>query len=184
MTLTVDASDEENALLAARPPGQFEIRPVLEYATGDGAFASAGDQTALGGAVVVGSASGQRYLVGPALLDGAAVESAFARQDAGGSWAVDVVFTEEGIAEFNDAAQRCYATAATCPPQPPADTSGAERGMLVLVLDGEVLVAPKITQPSFERDQIRISGGLDQRSAERQAAALDDAASAAGWTVN
>jgi hypothetical protein len=95
-------------------------------------------------------------------VDGDAVERAEAVVDqAGGQWRVDLVLTEEGIAAFNDVAAVCSQFGTTCPV-----------GQVALLVDDEVVMAPTITQPSFERDQISVSGQFSQDDAEALADAL------------
>ena len=85
-----------------------------------------------------------------------AVEDAEAAPDPiNGDWRVDLVFTEDGIAAFNDVAATCVQQGATCP-----------LGRLALVVDGEVLMAPTIAEPSYERDQIIVAGNFTRDEAE------------------
>lgn len=78
-----------------------------------------------------------------------------------GGWRVELVFTEDGIATFNDVAAICSQFGAACPV-----------GQLALLVDGEVVTAPTITQPSFERDQVIVSGEFSRDDAEALADAL------------
>jgi preprotein translocase subunit SecD len=47
------------------------------------------------------------------------------------------------------------------------------RGQVAILLDGEVLSAPTLQQPSFDRDAIVISGELTEEEATDTAHALD-----------
>jgi hypothetical protein len=72
-----------------------------------------------------------------------------------GEWRVDLVFTESGIDAFNDVAAICSQFDPACPV-----------GQVALLVDGEVVTAPTITQPSYERDQIVVSGAFSKDEAE------------------
>lgn len=103
------------------------------------------------------------YQLGPVELTDDAVESAAATfpQNA---WVVNPVFLPgaDGIDRFNAIAAACNAAAPTCPTR-----------QLAIVVDGEVVSAPTINAPAFERDQIQIAGSLDEPGARALAAALD-----------
>lgn len=91
------------------------------------------------------------YTLGPAALKGDALESANATLQ-NGTWGVSPVFKAgaKGIDLFNAVAATCNSGAATCPTK-----------QLGIVLDGVVLTAPEIQDPSYQRDQIRISNDSD-----------------------
>jgi hypothetical protein len=90
------------------------------------------------------------------------IESAEASVDpASGGWRVDIVFTEDGIGAFNEVAAICAQFGATCP-----------YGQLALLVGGEIVTAPTIQQPSFERDQVVVSGDFTRDEAEDLAEAL------------
>jgi preprotein translocase subunit SecD len=76
---------------------------------------------------------------------------------------VKPVFKEgaEGIDLFNQAAQKCNTKSAECP-----------TGQLAIVLDGIVLSAPSINEPTFARDSIEISGSFGEDTAKDLATAL------------
>lgn len=120
--------------------------------------------------VVLATEEGEVYRLGPVALTGAAVESA-EPGPLSTVWAVNLVLKSgaEGIEAFNAVAARCFAGDVTCP------AVGADQGQLALVWNGVVLSAPTIQQPSFQRDQISISGGFDERSATVLAAKLASA---------
>jgi hypothetical protein len=97
----------------------------------------------------------------PAVETGA-VESAEASiEPSTGGWQVELVFTEDGIAAFNEVAVACVQQGTTCP-----------LGRLALLVDGEVVMAPQIMQPSFERDQIVVSGDFTRDEVESLADAI------------
>jgi preprotein translocase subunit SecD len=118
--------------------------------------------------VVLADADGVLYRLGPTLLTGRAVETAAANISQSGEWTVNPVFRkgENGIDKFNEVAAMCYSGAPECP------ASAGGRGRLAIVLDGEVLSAPSINEPTFSRDQIQISGAFDEDSAKSLAVAL------------
>jgi len=111
-----------------------------------------------------------RFWLGPQLLTGSALESADALTDSlGTQWQVNPTFKggADGIDLFNAAAAECNnPTSTVCPP-------GADGvGRLAIVLDAEVISAPAIQQPSFERDQITISGDFSESEAKDLALVL------------
>jgi preprotein translocase subunit SecD len=110
-----------------------------------------------------------RYQLGPTLLTGRAIETASAGVDQTGKWIVNPTFKagKDGIDLFNAAAAKCNAGDPVCPAQ-----SGQQYGDLAIVLDGVVISAPSIEQPSFSRNQIQISGSFDSQSANDLATAL------------
>jgi preprotein translocase subunit SecD len=115
-----------------------------------------------------------RFVLGPQLLTGAALEGAEAILDPGGTqWQVNPVFRSgaEGIDLFNAAALECNTGSEVCPATT-VDDQGNGVGQLAIVLDGEVISAPAINVPNFERDQITISGSFDESSAKDLALVL------------
>ena len=102
------------------------------------------------------------YRVGPALVSGDTVETATASDDVG-RWVVLPVLKPgpEGIDRFNEATTKCWSRSEECP-----------LGSLAVVLDGEVLMVPEIQAPSYERDQIQLSGAFGKREAQRIAISL------------
>jgi preprotein translocase subunit SecD len=111
-----------------------------------------------------------RFWLGPQLLTGSALESADALTDQlGTQWQVNPTFKSgaDGIDLFNAAAAECNnPTSTVCPP-------GADGvGRLAIVLDAEVISAPAIQQPSFERDQITITGDFGESEAKDLALVL------------
>ncbi|KAA0236323.1 MAG: hypothetical protein JJLCMIEE_00086 [Acidimicrobiales bacterium] len=105
----------------------------------------------------------RRYELGPTELTGDALENAVPSLSPEGAWVVLPTFKEgaEGIDQFNEVASRCVARDPSCP-----------TGALGIVLDGVVISAPNIQQPTYERDQIQITGDFTRESAESLALAL------------
>ncbi len=124
--------------------------------------------------VVLADSEGQIYSLGPTFtegdksLEGEAVEDATAGLNQQGEWVVNPKFKggADGIDLFNAAATACYNGDTICPAQQ------GSRGQLAIVLDGEVLTAPSINEPTFSRDQIQISGSFNKDSAQSVAVAL------------
>ncbi|HNB95035.1 MAG TPA: SecD/SecF family protein translocase subunit, partial [Microthrixaceae bacterium] len=106
--------------------------------------------------------------LGPTMLTGRAVETATAGLGQDGRWQVNPVFRKgkDGIDLFNKAAALCNSGAAQCP------GSNGQPGRLAIVLDSEVLSAPTINNPTFDRDSISISGAFDEDEAKSLAVAL------------
>ncbi len=116
----------------------------------------------------------QQYTLGPVLLTGDALSGASAGLDSQGQWQVGPTFRggKEGIDKFNKAATLCYNGDPLCPPNAQDSASGAPRGQLAIVLDGEVLTAPSINEATFDKDQISISGSFKEQEAKDVATAL------------
>jgi preprotein translocase subunit SecD len=165
----VSAADEQLARAALAPTGSLEIRPVLSTS-----------ETRPDAQVTVEGEDGTVYSLGAVAVTGAALESAAAGR-VGSEWTVDPVFLEgpTGIGAFNELAAACDAAdAQVCPA-----SSSSGHGMVAILVDGELLSAPSINVDRFERDQIRISGSFDERSARALAAVLDGGAATMAWTV-
>jgi len=102
------------------------------------------------------------YQLGPAGATGKIVSTASAQLSQAGEWSVALeIRGGDGIAEFNAMASECFSRQATCP-----------SGQLAIVLDSVVVSAPTIQQPSFERDQIQISGSFTESEAKDLALVL------------
>ncbi|MFP5256020.1 MAG: protein translocase subunit SecD [Acidimicrobiia bacterium] len=102
------------------------------------------------------------YQLGPAVATGQIVGDARAELSPTGEWTVALEIKGSDIDDFNaDAAAPCFSRLATCPTQ-----------QLAIVLDSRVVMAPTIQQPSYERDQIQISGNLTEGEAKDLALVL------------
>jgi len=102
------------------------------------------------------------YQLGPAVATGRIVADARAELLLTGEWVVNLEIKASAIDEFNRAAAApCFAREPTCP-----------TGQLAIVLDSRVVMAPNIQQPSYQRDQISISGSLTEREAKDLALVL------------
>ncbi|MGV3758476.1 MAG: protein translocase subunit SecD, partial [Actinomycetota bacterium] len=102
------------------------------------------------------------YQLGPAVATGQIVGDARAELSPTGEWTVALEIKGGDIDDFNaDAAAPCFSRLATCPTQ-----------QLAIVLDSRVVMAPTIQQPSYEPDQIQISGNLSESEAKDLALVL------------
>ncbi|MGE0795360.1 MAG: protein translocase subunit SecD [Acidimicrobiia bacterium] len=101
-----------------------------------------------------------RYVLGPTNVLGRVVESARAQFDLS-EWTVSLTLTSEGIEAFNALAAQCNAGQDTC-----------LTGQLAIEIDGVVVSAPSVSQASYERDQIQISGSFSESEAKDLALVL------------
>jgi len=111
--------------------------------------------------VTLQGTDGTAYVLGPVAVSGEAIEDATARLNSG-DWMIELVFREgpEGIGRFNEIAATCSAGSPICP------ATMGDHGQLAVVVDGRVVSAPTITEASFERDQIQISGAFTEGEAK------------------
>jgi hypothetical protein len=172
-----------DAVVDLARPGRLEFRPVMSIAalpdSPDELTTVAGYLVALGpdpsgtGAVV-------QYGLGDVAVDNSGVESVSALSMNGG-WELLPVLRAgpDGIDAFNALAAQCTAATDSCPStegfghRGPPSGPPVGPGRIAVVLDGRVLTAPSVQVPSFERDQIAISGTYTKDSATRLAAVLD-----------
>ncbi len=100
--------------------------------------------------------------LGPTAANGTIVETAKAELGPAGEWSVSLVIKDgSSIEQFNAIAAQCNSKSETCP-----------SGRLAIVLDSRVVSAPTIQQPSFERDQIQITGSFTESEAKDLALVL------------
>lgn len=162
--------DQERAIELVGQTAQLLFRPVLggpvpdPEAAGDPDFGELtrpedDDEES----IVVLPADEGRYLLGPALATGAALEGADAELQQV-EWSVRVTARagDEGIGKFNTAATACFNRSAECP-----------TGQLAIVLDGRVESAPVIQAPEFDRSNIYLTGGFTEGEARDVALVLD-----------
>jgi protein-export membrane protein SecD/preprotein translocase SecF subunit len=103
------------------------------------------------------------YQLGPTAATGRIVSGATAQLDNNGAWSVHLeIRGGDAIDQFNSIAALCNGQDPTICPS----------GQLAIVLDSEVVSAPTISQASYQRDQIQISGSFDQREAKDLALVL------------
>lgn len=102
------------------------------------------------------------YQLGPTAATGEIVADAQAELSPTGQWSVRLeIKGGEAIDSFNAIAAQCNAGQATCPTR-----------QLAIVLDSLVVSAPSISQPSYQRDEIQISGSFTEREAKDLALVL------------
>ncbi len=102
------------------------------------------------------------YQLGPSRATGTIVKTARAELGPTGQWTVALeIKGGDGIDTFNAIAADCFNRSETCP-----------TGQLAIVLDSVVQSAPNIEQPSYEADQIQISGTFSQSEAKDLALVL------------
>jgi preprotein translocase subunit SecD len=89
-----------------------------------------------------------------------AIESATVEL-AGGYWEVQLVMTDSGLARFNALATACIDETPTCP-----------SGRVAFVADRSVVSTATITKPSYERDEVMITGRFNADQARIIANAL------------
>jgi hypothetical protein len=89
-----------------------------------------------------------------------AIESATVEL-AGGYWEVQLVMTDPGLARFNALAAACIDETPTCP-----------SGRVAFVADRAVVSTATITKPSYERDEVMITGRFNADEARIIANAL------------
>ena len=103
-----------------------------------------------------------RYQLGPAGATGRIVQDARAELAPNGQWTVALeIRGGDAIGSFNAMAAECFNATPTCPTR-----------QLAIVLDTNVVSAPTIEQPSYERDQIQISGQFTEAEAKDLALVL------------
>jgi preprotein translocase subunit SecD len=101
------------------------------------------------------------YRLGPSTVRGTAVSDAKARvQDLGGTWSVDLTFTDRGSRAFDEAAAQCNPPGEQCP-----------TGRLAIELDGIVQSAPTIQQSEFG-GEAQITGDFSESEARNLALVL------------
>jgi preprotein translocase subunit SecD len=170
----VTDAEHAGALLAG---GTLRFRPVQAiYLASAGPAPTAPDGDVPEQPVVLPADDDQVYALGPSAMGDEAVESASVvrgasqpvedPEDASQAprmWAVKLVLRpgNDGIDTFNAVASLCYARTPTCP-----------TGQLAVTVDSRVVSAPTIQEPSYDRDQIQVSGAFDEAEANELATML------------
>ncbi|MEP6658585.1 MAG: protein translocase subunit SecD [Acidimicrobiales bacterium] len=100
-----------------------------------------------------------RLALGPVAFTGDVIETASsAFSQSTNQWEVLLTLKAgaSGIDKWNALAAECYGGGATCP------SSGGAHGRIAIVLDHIVQSAPTVQTPTFQRDQISISGAFTE----------------------
>ena len=100
-----------------------------------------------------------RLALGPVAFTGDVIETASsAFSQSTNQWEVLLTLKAgaNGIDKWNALAAECYSGGATCP------ASGSAHGRIAIVLDHIVQSAPTVQTPTFQRDQISISGAFTE----------------------
>jgi preprotein translocase subunit SecD len=100
--------------------------------------------------------AGEKYVLGPRIVDGNDVERAIAQQDAqqGVGWSVYVELTPEGTAAFETA------------------TEAAVGSKIAIIIDGRIVSSPVVAVPITSGDVV-LASGLPERAATSLASKLD-----------
>ena len=152
-TVAPDPSAEEAPVEGEQPPAEA---PTL----------TPRDQDVPEATVTLAGVDGETiYALGPSLATGRIVATAQADIQ-NGQWMVQLEMRggAEGIDKFNEIAAMCY--------QGAPDPEICPTGKLAVVLDSVVQSAPSITEPSYTRDQITISGDFTESEAKDLALVL------------
>ena len=106
----------------------------------------------------------RRYILGPAILTGKGVKTAEPQFANTGEWSVALELKSgaAGTELWNQLAAACFNTTPQCPTK-----------QLAIVLDGNVISAPEVNEPSFADGKVSISGSFDQESARQLASVLN-----------
>jgi preprotein translocase subunit SecD len=104
------------------------------------------------------------YLVGPIAATGEVFENDASAEIQNGSWVVVVTLRSGAVGEdqWNAVASQCFNKAETCPSQ-----------QLAIVLDGEVISAPVVQEPTFTGGSVQISGDFTEEEARQLAKILE-----------
>jgi preprotein translocase subunit SecD len=100
--------------------------------------------------------AGEKYVLGPRIVDGNDVETAIAQQDVqqGRGWSVFVELTAEGTAAFETA------------------TEAAVGSKIAIIIDGRIVSSPVVAAPITSGDVV-LASGLTERAATSWASKLD-----------
>jgi len=130
----------------------------------DPATTSAQPQLAEGQEILADKDGSFVYLVGPVAATGEVFENDASAEIQNGSWVVVVTLRSGAVGEdqWNAVAAQCFNKAETCPSQ-----------QLAIVLDGEVISAPAVQEPTFTGGSVQISGDFTESEARQLAKILE-----------
>src|ERR687898_107568 len=150
-----EGEDGSEGSTTTAPPAEGE-------GSGEVPLTSREDDKADATVILPGKAEGDGpYQLGPSLATGRIVSSASAEFQNEWVVALSMKGGPDGIDTFNGIAAECFNRSQVCP-----------TGQLAIVLDSVVQSAPNIEQPSYERDQIQISGTFSEGEAKDLALVL------------
>jgi len=180
VSILVASMDEALVRRAVEAPVTVEFRPVLEQLDPSDTELTPVDEIDPGAVAVLLSDDGGAVRVGPARLDGTAIEGATAQPGDAGGWTVGLVLLAgaDGIDSFNELAADCYESTDSCPAAAPG-----QRGEIAVVVDGMVVVAAAVNEQEFGRDQISIGVAGGEIEARSLAVGIGAGPSPAGWSV-
>jgi len=107
---------------------------------------------------------GFAYLVGPVAATGLVFENNASANIQGSNWSVVVQLRNgtEGADVWNALTARCYGRDDTCP-----------TAQIAIVLDGEVISAPVVQEPTFSGGEVQITGNFTEQDARDLAKILE-----------
>jgi preprotein translocase subunit SecD len=159
-------ADRDRALELVGQTAELRFRPVLQQLDPGGdeeelSTGGAADEEVILAQVDDEGNETARYRLGPTEATGDILRGANAELFELGQWQVAVQVRGDRIDQFNDIASRCYNGSPECPTR-----------QLAIELDGRVVSAPAINAPSFDPDQVSITGQFTEPEAKDLALVL------------
>ena len=163
-TTTTIKGDDKTSTTLPQPAGGLGSARNIAAATTTTSTVPADPVTGLeeGQTVLPGRKDGLIYLLGPAEATGEVFSNDSAAEVSNGAWVV-VAQLKGGAAgedQWNALAGKCYAGGADCPTK-----------QIAIILDGEVISAPVVQAPSFDKS-VQISGSFTETEANELARVL------------
>lgn len=176
-----DAGDADSIAGLLTEPGTLELRPVLGAVSPEAAPSCAADgpTPASDGPLPQFDGPGDEptlcYDLGPAEATGAIIADATAEQAAAAAWQIAIQLRPgpDGVDIFNAVAGSCFDQGPSCP-----------SGQLAIVLDGVVMSAPTIQQPSFDDRGVSLTGQFTEEEADQLAIVIRSGALPVGLAVD
>ena len=163
-TTTTIKGDDKTSTTLPQPAGGLGSARNIAAETTTTSTVPADPVTGLeeGQTVLPGRKDGLIYLLGPAEATGEVFSNDSAAEVSNGAWVV-VAQLKSGAAgedQWNALAGKCYAGGADCPTK-----------QIAIILDGEVISAPVVQAPSFDKS-VQISGSFTETEANELARVL------------
>jgi len=154
-TLAEPAGGIGSSRIAAGVDEDIEI-PNFAELTEDDAPLPVQPTDTTGQEVLPGAKDGLAYLVGPVAASGQVFTNDASADIVNGQWVViaNLRGGPGGEGAWNSIAAQCYSGTEVCPTR-----------QLAIVLDGEVISAPVVEQPSFTGGNVQISGSFTEKEA-------------------